>query len=692
MSSELQQTLTADVLRPPAAKRIPRHEVVHGERRVDDYFWMREKDDPEVAAYLTAENEYAAAMMKATEPLQESLYKEILSHIRETDLSVPYLKDGYFYYSRTEEGRQYSIHCRKAGSLDAAEQVTLDVNELARGEAFMALGAYAVSDDGSWLAYSTDNTGFRQYTLQLKDLRSGRLGPERIEKTVSVAWAADNQTLFYTVEDTAKRPYRVYRHRLGEPVEADVLVYEEPDELFRVGVGRSKSKDYLFLEAGSLTTSEVRFLEADRPAGAWRLVAAREHEHQYDADHRGDVLYIRTNDQGRNFRLVTAPLSDPGRSHWAEAIPHRPDVVLEGFELFRHHLVVAERSGGLPRLTVTDLRSGEGHAVGFPEPTYSVFPAANFEWDTPLLRYAYQSLVTPASVYDYDMDTRRAQLLKRTEVPGGFDPDRYASEWISATANDGTRIPMSLVYRKGVARDGSAPALLTGYGAYGMPEPVTFSASRLALLDRGFVFALAHVRGGGEFGKPWHDQGRMLNKKNTFTDFIACAEHLIAAGYTARERLAINGGSAGGLLMGVVVNWRPELFRVVVSHVPFVDVINTMRDASLPLTAGEWEEWGDPIHSREQYEYMRSYCPYSNLAAQAYPALAVMTSFNDSQVMYWEPAKYVAKLRTLKTDDRPLLLKTNMMAGHGGASGRYDRLREVAWEFAFILGQLGIAT
>jgi oligopeptidase B len=675
---------------PPVATKIRKLDLVHGDQRMDDYAWLREKSKPEVAAYLEAENAYAAAVMKPTEAFQEALYQEMLGHIKETDLSVPYRNGAYFYYSRTEQGKQYPIYCRRAGSVDAAEQIVLDLNELAQGQPFMSLGAYVVSDDGQWLAYSTDNTGFRQYTLQVKDLRTGKAGSERIEKTGSVAWSADGNTLFYTVEDAAKRQYRLYRHRRGEPSEGDTLVYEERDELFRIGVGRSKSKAFLLLGASSLTTSEWRSLPADQPEASWTVVAPREHEHEYDVDHHGDVFYIRTNDRGRNFRLVKAPVADPRRENWQEVVPHRPDVMLEGLELFKDYLVQGELSEGLPRFTVRDLRSGESHAVSFPEPAYAAFPGAMYEWDSDQLRYNYQSLVTPSSVFDYDMGKRESKLLKQTEVLGGFERARYQSERLWAPAPDGVKVPVSLVYRRGVPRDGSAPLLLTAYGSYGFPNPVTFSSNRLALLDRGVVFAIAHIRGGGEMGKPWHDQGRMRQKKNTFTDFVAAAEFLVAQKYASPQRIAITGGSAGGLLMGAVTNMRPDLFKAVVSKVPFVDVINTMLDASLPLTAGEWEEWGDP-RKPEDYAYMKTYCPYSNVAAKEYPALLVTTSFNDSQVMYWEPAKYVAKLRTLKKDGNPLLLKTNMAAGHGGASGRYDYLREVAFDYAFMLWQLGLS-
>jgi oligopeptidase B len=672
---------------PPSAKKVPKVETVHGQRRTDDYFWIREKANPEVAAYLEAENAYTDAVMKPTDGLQAALYKEMLGHIKETDLSVPYRENGYLYYSRTEEGKQYPIYCRKKGSLDAPEEVTVDLNELAKGLKFMALGAYTVTDDGSLLAYSTDNTGFREYTLHVKDLRTGELRPETAEKVGTVVWANDGQTLFYTTDDPAKRPYRLYRLRLGAPMPGD-LVYEEKDELFRIGAGRSRSKGYIFLGSSSHTTTEVRYIPADQPTAEWKVVAPRRHEHEYDVDHHGDRFYIRTNDKGRNFRLVTAPASNPRAENWTEVVPHRPDVMLEGVELFKDHYVLVEREKGLPEFQVTDLRTGASHKVQFPEPTYSAFVGANPEFDSKVFRYTYQSLVTPSSVFDYDMDGQTATLLKEQPVLGGFDRANYRSERLMATAPDGVKVPISLVYKVGTKRDGTAPMLLTGYGSYGYPYPVMFSSNRLALLDRGMTVAIAHIRGGGEMGKAWHDQGRMMNKKNTFTDFIAAAEFLVAQKYTTKDRLAIEGGSAGGLLMGAVTNMRPDLFKAVISRVPFVDVINTMLDASLPLTAGEWEEWGDP-RKKPDFDYMLSYSPYDQIAAKPYPALLVKTSFNDSQVMYWEPAKYVARLRTVKTDHSPLLLKTNMAAGHGGASGRYDYLHEVAFDYAFVLTQLG---
>jgi oligopeptidase B len=680
---------SSDRPHPPVAARKRRVLEVHGDVLVDDYFWLRDRQNPEVAAYLEAENAYTDTILKPTLRVQEALYEEMLARIKETDMRVPYRKGRFFYYSRTEQGKQYPIYCRREGSLEGPEVVTLDLNALAEGRAFMDLGAYTVSDDARLLAFSVDDVGFRQYTLQVKDLVTGELLPLRVEKVVSVAWAADNATLFYVVEEeSTKRPYRLYRHRLGTG-EHD-LVYQETDEAFNIGVGRTRSLRFVILGIGSHTTSEARFVSADDPRGEWTVVAPRVHEQEYDVEHHGEHFWIRTNDTGRHFRLVKAPVLSPGREHWQEIVPHRPEVMLEGIDLFRHHAVVFEREDGLPHVRVTDLRTNESHRLAFPEPVYSAFPDANPEFDTTVFRYSYQSFVTPSSVFDYDMDQRTSVLLKQTEVLGGYDPSRYASERLFATAPDGVRIPLSVVYRKGLVRDGRAPLHLYGYGAYGLSIPVAFSSNRLSLLDRGFTYVIAHIRGGGELGKTWHDAGRMMNKRNTFTDFIACAEHLIAEKWTSAERLVIEGGSAGGLLTGVVVNERPELFRAVVSKVPFVDVINSMLDESLPLTVGEFEEWGNP-RKKDEYEYMKSYCPYTNLHAGPYPAMLVKTSFHDSQVMYWEPAKYVAKLRTLKTDDAALLLKTNMAAGHGGASGRYDALREAALDYAFILTRVGIS-
>ncbi len=673
--------------KPPVAQVIPKDVTVHGDTRIDNYSWLREKQNPEVAAYLNAENAYADAIMRGTEGLQKSLYDELLGHIKQTDLDVPYREGGYWYYKRTEEGKQYPIYCRKKGSLDAPEQITLDENDLAKGEKFMAIAAYHVSDDGNLLAYSTDNTGFRQYKLHVKDLRTGAVMDEVAEKTGSVAWAADNKTLFYTVEDHAKRQYRVYRHIVGS-AKPDDLVYEEQDERFNVGVQRTRSRKYIVMEAGSHTTSEARFLAADQPAGEFRLVSARRQDHEYYADDHGDQFLIRTNDKGRNFRLVTAPISDPGEKNWRELVPHRPDVMLSNIDVFKDFYVRVEREQALPHLTIVDFKSGATHRIDFPEPVYSAFPNQNHEYDTKVYRYSYQSLITPNSIFDYDVEKRTSKLLKQTEVPG-YDPTKYKSERLWAMAKDGTRIPISIVYRADFKKDATHPMFLTGYGSYGFSYPVTFNSNMLPLLDRGFSYAIAHIRGGGDMGKPWHDAGRMFHKKNTFTDFIDSAEYLVANKYTSSDRLVVQGGSAGGLLMGAVVNMRPDLFRIVIAKVPFVDVVNTMLDASLPLTVGEYEEWGNP-NKPDEYRYIRSYSPYDNLEKKAYPTMLVKTSFNDSQVMYHEPAKYVAKLRTLKTDANPLVLKTNMAAGHGGSSGRYDYLKEIAFDYAFVLSQMGL--
>jgi oligopeptidase B len=685
----LTPTPPATLPTPPAAKRVPRLDLVHGEQRVDDYFWLRDREDPDVKAYLDAENAYTAAVMQPTVALQQRLYEEMLGRIQETDMGVPWRKDGFLYYSRTEQGRQYPIYCRKQGSLDAPEQVVLDLNALAEGHSFLSIGAFAISDDTHLLAYSTDVTGYRQFTLQVKDLRSGERLPLSVERVTSMAWARDNRTLFYVVEDErTKRPYRLLRHALGS--DRHELLLEERDEAFNIGVARTRSGEYLILGMGSHTTSEVRFLRADEPEGEWRQVAERIPEQEYDLDHRGELFWIRTNDRGRNFRVVTAPAADPRRQNWTEIVPHSPEVMIEGVDLFRDHAVLLEREGGLSQLRVMDLLRDESHRIAFPEPAYSAFPGQNEEWEASVYRYSYESFTTPRSVFDYDMQARSATLLKEQPVLGGYDRTLYAVERVHATAPDGVRVPVSVVYRKDVPRDGRAPLYLSGYGAYGLPNGVTFSSNRFSLLDRGVVIAIAHVRGGGELGKAWHDDGRLKKKPNTFTDFIASAEHLLREGYGDPERVVIQGGSAGGLLMGAVTNLRPELWRAVLAKVPFLDVINSMLDETLPLTVGEFEEWGNP-KNQDEYEVLRGYCPYSNLERKAYPAILITTAFNDSQVMYWEPAKYVAKLRTLKTDANPLLLKTNMAAGHGGASGRYDYLREVAFDYAFVLWQTGLA-
>lgn len=790
-------------IQAPLADRDPVEHVIHWDRRVDHYAWMKNRNEPRVKVYLEAENAYADAQMTGTEAFQEKIYQEMLGRILQTDLSVPYRLRGYEYYTRTEEGKQYPIYCRKKLSFagqpidnlpsaseqsrddkliadlraelrrefghdrnvtapenprqatepavptpaqdqvepesDEFEEVLLDLNQLAVGHTYMGLGIFEVSDDNRFLAFATDTTGYRQYVLEVKDLSTAALLPFRVERVTSVAWALDNQTLFYVTEDeVTKRSNQLWRHQfaassappttqaaletkeapniegivteppsvMAGPVLAefkDELLYEEKDQRFRMDVERSRSGAYVFLVINSHTTSEVRYLRANSPFSLFQTVAEREDDHEYYLDHHpgsstdpaGGIFFIRTNSGGRTYRIVTAPASDPRRARWREVIPNRPGVMLSSLDAFRTHLTITEREGGLPHLRIVDLTREAPTALEaserllFAEPAYNVMLGTNPEFNTNTVRFQYESLVTPRSVYDYQVDTGRWVLRKQQPVLGNFDAANYVSERVHARAPDGTPIPISLVRRKNTMRDGNAPLLLYGYGSYGMSMPVVFSSNRLSLLDRGFVYAVAHIRGGGELGKPWHDAGRMHQKMNTFTDFIACADFLIAKRYTNAESLVIEGGSAGGLLMGAVANLRPDLFHVVVSHVPFVDVLNTMLDPSLPLTVGEYEEWGNP-QIAEDYFYMKHYCPYTNVERKAYPRMLVKTSWNDSQVMYWEAAKYVAKLRALKTDGNALLLKTNMGAGHGGASGRYDFLREIAFDYVFMLKELGI--
>lgn len=676
---------------PPVARKIRTETHIHGATLADDYGWLREKSNPAVAQYLEAENAYADAVMKPVEALQKKLYDEMISHIKETDVNVPYKEGDYFYNSRWEKGLQYLIRFRQKGNLQASEIVTIDENELAKGEKFLSLGAYLPSDDGNLLAFSVDYTGFRQYQLHVRDLRTGKDSPVIAEKVGSVAWANDNQSLFYTVEEEkTKRQYRLYRHTMGSEPGNDTLIFEEPDERFNIGVQKTRSGTFLLLEIASHTTSEARYLDAAQPAGEWKLIAPRQQDVEYYVEHRGDQFFIRANDAGRNFRLAATPVTAPGKTNWKEIVPHRAAVMLTGVEVFEDFYVLVERENGLPELTVVEFATGNKKRIAFPEPTYTALPGNNRVFKTKFFRYQYQSLMTPPSAFDYDVEHDTSTLLKQMEVPGGYERINYASERVWATAADGTKIPISVVYRKDLKKpDGSNPLYVYGYGSYGFNLPVIFNAARLSLLDRGVVMAFAHIRGGGDMGKAWHDAGRMMNKMNTFTDFIACTEYLVKNKYGARDKVVIDGGSAGGLLMGAVANLRPDLFKVVVSQVPFLDVMNTMLDASLPLTIPEYEEWGNP-NEKAAYDYMLQYSPYDNLKKVGYPAMLVKTSFNDSQVMYWEPAKYVAKLRTIKQDNHPLLLKTNMAAGHGGASGRYDRFKEVAFNYAFILSQLGI--
>lgn len=676
-------------LKPPMAEKKTKTTNIHGEAIVDDYFWLREKTNPQVIAHLEAENAYTDAAMQPTAALQERLYKEMVGHIKETDQTVPYRWGNYFYYTRTEQGKQYPTYCRKLGTLDASEEIILDQNELAKGLKYFSIGSFVVSDDGNLLAYSTDPTGYRQYKLQIKDLRTGQLLPETFERVGSVMWATDNKTLFFTTEDAVtKRSDKFFRHVLGS--EKTDLVVEEKDELFDLGAGRSRDKAMILIGSYSKTSNEFRYIPASKPTEEARIILARQADHEYDVDHHGGLFYIRTNKGAKNFRVVTAPISDPSEKNWKEFVPHQPAIKVDDINLFVNHAVVSEWEGGLQKLRVIDIKTKKSHRIQFPEPVYAASVDVNREFNTSVVRYHYQSLVTPSSILDYDMNTRQAKLLKETEVPGGFDKKNYVSERLFATASDRTRIPLSVVYRRGTKIDSKAPLLLYGYGSYGASIPPTFSSNRLALLDRGVVYVIAHIRGGGEMGEEWRQAGRMMNKMNTFTDFIAAAEHLIKKKYTSSDRLVIQGGSAGGLLMGAVSNMRPDLFKAVVSQVPFVDVINTMLDATLPLTTSEYIEWGNP-NEKPAYEYMKKYSPYDNIARANYPATLVKVSINDSQVPYWEGAKLVARLRTMKTDNNPLLLKVNMGAGHGGSSGRYDYLREVAFDYAFMLWQMGIS-
>ena len=678
---------TSMMLQPPTTEKKPKVTEINGDKLVDNYFWLREKTNSAVIAHLEAENAYAAALMKPTEGLQERLYNEILSHIKQTDVTVPYRWGDYFYYTRTVEGQQYSIFCRKLKSLDAAEQILLDLNEMAKGQKFMSVGSFAPSDDGTLLAYSTDNTGYRQYTLHVKNLKTGEMLAENIERVDNIAWATDNKTIFYVTEDAVtKRSDKFFRHVLG--TDKSDLIYEEKDELFDIGVSRSRDKAVILLGAFSKTSTDFRFIPANDPNAAWKLIVSRQADHEYDVDHRGDLFYIRTNKGAKNFRVMTAPVADPAEKNWKEFVAHRPAVKVEDINLFADYAVLSEWENGLEQIEIVDFKQNQRHRIVFPEPVYSTGLSNNREFNTATLRYNYQSLTTPSSVFDYDMNSRKASLLKQTEVPGGFDKNNYKAERVFATAADGTKIPMSVVYRKTVKLDGSAPALLYGYGSYGISIPPTFSASRLALLDRGVVFVIGHIRGGGELGEPWRDAGRMMRKINTFTDFIACAEHLVDNKYTAKDRLVIQGGSAGGLLVGAVANMRPDLFKAVVAQVPFVDVLNTMLDASLPLTTSEYIEWGNP-NEKAAYDYMKKYSPYDNIHKADYPAMLVKVSLNDSQVPYWEGSKFVSKLRDFKTDKNPLILKVNMGAGHGGASGRYDAIHETAFDYAFMLWQMG---
>jgi oligopeptidase B len=670
---------------PPVAKLAPKASTTLEDTRIDNYFWLRDRNDPDTIQYLEAENEYTKARMKRTEALQSTLYSEILGRIQQTDLSVPTKRGDYFYYTRTEEGKQYAIYCRKHGST-GAEEILLDGNAMAEGKKYFRVGNFAASPNHKLLAYSVDFEGDEAYTIYVRDLTTGQLLADTIPNTYySLEWGNNNTTFFYTVLDAAKRPYKVFRHTLG--VTKNALVCHEPDERFTVELEKTRSRAYILINIASSLTSEVRYISADRPKGKFAILLPRVQETEYDVTHHETSWFVRTNDGAKTFRLMETPVSAPSRANWKEVMAARPESTIESVTAFKDELVTEERDRGLIRIRIQSFTTGDTHYIEFSEPVYTASLGANAEYDTKLLRFNYTSLVTPNSVFDYDMDTRERNLKKQQPVLGGYDSSKFESERIYATAPDGVKVPVSLVYKKGVARDGEAPMLLYGYGAYGISMDPTFSSDRLSLLDRGFIYAIAHIRGGADLGKPWHEDGRILKKKNTFTDFIACAEHLIAEQYTSSNRLAIMGGSAGGLLMGAVTNMRPDLFAVVVAKVPFVDALNTMLDATLPLTVGEYEEWGNP-NEQPYYDYIKSYAPYENVEAKEYPAMLVTAGLNDPRVSYWEPAKWMAKLRAMKKDNRLLLLKTNMGSGHFGSSGRYEYIKETAFDYAFILNAL----
>jgi len=680
---------TTPSLTPPMAAVRPHRFDEHGNVRIDQYYWLKERSNPEVIKYLEAENAYTKAVMAHTEALQERLYDELKGRVLQNDQSVPFREGNYFYYTRLVEGKNYPIYARKRGSLTAPEEIMIDANALAEGKATFLIRAWEVSSGEDLLAFAADTTGGRVSSIRFKNLRTGEMLSDVIPRAIGgIAWAEDNRTLFYTKPDSVSvRPYQVYRHKLGTPAATDQMVYEDKDETYYVGVSKTKSRAYIMIQSSQTMATEYSYIRADQPDAPFKVIFPRERGHEYHANHFGDYFYILSNDHAKNFRLMRTPVARPGRDNWEEVIPHRADVLLEDFEFFKDYLVLTERKDGLVQLRVRPWSGQNEYYLDFGEPAYLAYVSTNLEFDTPVLRYGYTSLTTPSSTYDYDMKTRQKTLLKRDQILGGFDPANYVSERFFTTARDGARVPVSIVYRKGIARP--APLLLTGYGSYGSSSDPTFSSDRLSLLDRGFAFAIAHIRGGSEMGRAWYENGRQLQKKNTFTDFVDVADDLIRRGYTSSDRLFARGASAGGLLMGAVVNMRPELFKGVIAGVPYVDVITTMMDSTIPLTTGEYDEWGNP-HDSTFYRYMLSYSPYDNVARKAYPNLLITAGLYDTQVLYVEPAKWTARLRAMKTDSNRLILQTNMEAGHGGASGRYKRWRDVAFEYAFLLDLAGL--
>lgn len=676
-------------IKPPVAAKKNKITEIHGYKLSDDYFWMREKSNPEVIKYLEEENKYTDALTASSKELQTKLYDEMIGRIKQTDMSLPTKTGDYWYYSKTQEGKQYPTFYRAKTMDGQGEELLLDQNELAKGQKFYSIGAFNVSDDGNLLAFSSDNTGYRQYTLQFKDLRTGQILPNKIERVTSVAWTSDNNTLFIGTEDNVtKRSDKIWKHDVKANTTAPV--YEEKDELFRTGVGRSRDKRMLFLVSSAATMTEYRYLSADKPNGVWKIILPREKDREYSVDVYGDDFYIVTNKNAENFRVVRAPVSDPSEKNWTSFVAHNPAIKIEGIDFFKDYAVVSETENGLEYIKVMDLKTKRApRRIATPESVYTMGLSGNPEFDTPTIRYSYSSMITPASTYEYDFKTGASKLLKQQEIPSGHNKDNYETTRVWATARDGVKVPVSLIMKKGTKLDGKAPMLLYAYGSYGASMTPSFSTARLSLVDRGMIYAIAHIRGGSELGEKWRQDGRMFKKMNTFNDFVDSAQWLVDNKYTSPDRLVIQGGSAGGLLMGAVVNMRPDLFKASIAQVPFVDVMNTMLDASLPLTTGEWIEWGNP-NEKEAFDYMIKYSPYDNVKAQKYPNMLIEVSLNDSQVPYWEGAKFAAKIRAMKTGNSVILLKTNMGAGHGGSSGRYDRLKEVAFDYAYALNQVGI--
>ena len=678
-------------IEPPVAKIIPKELTAHGHTRIDNYYWLNQRENPEVLAYLEAENAYKDAVMAHTEDFQEKLFQEIVGRIKQTDMSVPYKDQGYYHYTRYEEGGEYPIYCRKKGSLEAEEEIVLNVDEMAKDHDYYSVAGYSTSSDNNLIAYGVDTVSRRLYTLYFMDLSTRQVFDEQIPNTSGrAAWANDNKTVFYMLKDTTTlRSYKVMKHVIGTPVSEDKEIYVEKDETFSTYVYKTKSKKYMIIASSHTLSSEYHFLDADDPDGKFRIIQPREMDHEYSVDHYKDKFYIHTNLDAKNFRLMETPVNKTTKENWKEVIPHRDDVLLQGFEVFKNYLVLSERKNGLTQIRVIKWMDNSEYYLDFGEEAYLAYISTNPDFDTDLLRYGYTSLTTPSSTYDFDMITKEKTLLKQQEVLGDFDPDNYVTERHYASVRDGTKVPISLVYRKGLKKDGNNPLLLHGYGSYGASREPTFSSVRLSLLDRGFVYAIPHIRGGSEMGRYWYEEGKLFNKKNTFYDFIDCAEYLIEQKFTNPDKMFAMGGSAGGLLMGAVVNMRPDLWEGILAGVPWVDVITTMLDSSIPLTTSEYDEWGDP-NKKDYYDYMLSYSPYDNVEAKDYPAMLITTGYHDSQVQYFEPAKWVAKLRALKTDDNPLIFHINMGGGHGGVSGRFRRFRETALEYAFMLDLVGI--